>query len=45
LRIDPARRNIIEISAYNGKGLLASEPYHLEIDISRTSENPHDASR
>jgi hypothetical protein len=32
LPIDPARRNVIEITAYSVKGLLASRPYHLEID-------------
>jgi hypothetical protein len=32
LRIDPTRKNVVEITAYNGQGLLASLPYHLEID-------------
>jgi hypothetical protein len=32
LRIDPAKKNLIEITAYNGAGLLASEPYRIEID-------------
>jgi Caspase domain/WD domain, G-beta repeat len=41
LRLDPAQRNIIEIIAYNGKGLLASLPYHLEIDkFGETTERP-----
>jgi len=41
LPIDPSRRNVIEITAYNGKGLLASVPYHLEIDkFGETSERP-----
>ena len=32
LRIDPAKKNVIEITAYNGAGLLATEPYRIEID-------------
>ena len=32
LRIDPAKKNVVEITAYNGAGLLASEPYGIEID-------------
>jgi WD40 repeat protein/uncharacterized caspase-like protein len=32
LQVDPTRRNVVEITAYNGKGLLASLPYRVEID-------------
>ena len=32
LKIDPSRVNDIEITAYNGVGLLATEPYRTEID-------------
>ena len=31
-QINPAIRNIIEITAYNSAGRLASEPFHREID-------------
>jgi caspase domain-containing protein len=42
LQVDPSRRNVIEITAYNGKGLLATLPYHLEIDKfgATTTERP-----
>ena len=41
LRIDLGRRNVIEITAYNGTGLLASLPYHLEIDkFGEATERP-----
>ncbi|MGR9438399.1 caspase family protein (plasmid) [Rhizobium leguminosarum] len=32
LQVDPTHRNVVEITAYNGKGLLASLPYRVEID-------------
>lgn len=32
LQVDPTRRNVVDITAYNGKGLLASLPYRVEID-------------
>ena len=32
LQVDPTRRNAVEITAYNGRGLLASPPYRVEID-------------
>jgi hypothetical protein len=42
LRIDPARKNIIEITGYNGAGLLATEPYRIEIDkFGVTSDGAH----
>ena len=41
LQVDPSRRNVIEITAYNGKGLLATLPYHLEIDkFGETTKRP-----
>jgi caspase domain-containing protein len=42
LQVDASRRNVIEITAYNGKGLLAALPYHLEIDKfgETTTERP-----
>ena len=43
LRLDPAKMNVIEIAAYNGAGLLATEPYRIEIDKFgvTTEERPH----
>ena len=42
LRIDPTKKNVIEITAYNGAGLLATEPYVIEIDkFGETEERPH----
>ena len=32
LRLDPTKKNLIEVTAYNGAGLLATEPYRIEID-------------
>jgi WD40 repeat protein len=32
VKIDPTRRNLVEVTAYNGKGLLASEPFPITID-------------
>jgi WD40 repeat protein len=30
LKIDPTQKSIIEVTAYNGAGLLATEPYRIE---------------
>ncbi len=32
LRVDPTQKNEIEVTAYNGEGLLASAPYRLVVD-------------
>jgi hypothetical protein len=32
VKIDPTKRNLVELTAYNGKGLLASEPFPITID-------------
>jgi hypothetical protein len=32
LRISPAQKNVVEVTAYNGAGLLATVPYQIEID-------------
>jgi hypothetical protein len=32
LKINPSARNIVEVTAYNGAGLLATEPYRIQID-------------
>ncbi len=32
LRVDPSRRNVIEVTAYNGVDLLASEPFRVIVD-------------
>src|SRR6185369_7554320 len=42
LRVDPATTNVIEITAYNGAGLLATEPSRIEIDKfgATTEERP-----
>ncbi len=43
LRLDPTKKNVIEVTAYNGVGLLATEPYRIEIDKFgvTTEERPH----
>ena len=43
LRVDPTKKNLIEVTAYNGVGLLATEPYRIEIDKFgvTTEERPH----
>jgi WD40 repeat protein len=30
LKVDPSQKSIIEVTAYNGAGLLATEPYRIE---------------
>ena len=32
LRVDPSQKNVIEVIAYNGAGLLATEPFRITID-------------
>jgi WD40 repeat protein len=38
LRLDSSRTNIVEVTAYNAAGLLASEPYRLTVDPFGISE-------
>ncbi|MGQ0671401.1 MAG: caspase family protein [Hyphomicrobium sp.] len=40
LRVDPSKKNEIEVVAYNGAGLLAGEPYRIAIDPFGLSDAP-----
>jgi hypothetical protein len=40
LTIDPNRKNVITVIAYNGIGQLASEPFHINIDASGATSAP-----
>jgi WD40 repeat protein len=43
LRIDPGRDNVVELTAYNGKGLLATPPARIivpKIGVASTGERP-----
>jgi len=32
LRVDTSKKNVVEVTAYNAAGLLATEPYRIEVD-------------
>ena len=40
LRINPSRENLIEVTAYNGAGLMATERYSIKIDRFGESAEP-----
>jgi hypothetical protein len=42
LRIDPGQKNVVEITAYNGAGLLATPPFRITVDAfgATTTERP-----
>jgi hypothetical protein len=40
LKVDPSQKSIIEVTAYNGSGLLVSEPFRFNIDSSGVTDAP-----